>query len=39
VSEAPAEPGVLILLVIDAAAGDRHARLGHTGRLARGGRL
>ena len=30
-SEAPAEPQVLILRAIDAAAGDRHARLGHTG--------
>jgi hypothetical protein len=39
VSAAPAEPGILILLAIDAAAGDRYARLGHTGRLARGGRL
>ena len=30
-SEAPAEPRVLILRAIDAAAGDRHARVGHTG--------
>jgi hypothetical protein len=31
VSQAPAEPRVLILRAIDAAAGDRHARLGHAG--------
>ena len=30
-SQAPAEPLVLILRAIDAAAADRHARLGHTG--------
>jgi len=29
VSQAPAEPRVLILRAIDAAAADRHARLGH----------
>ena len=31
VSQAPAEPRVLILRAIDAAAADRHARLGHAG--------
>jgi hypothetical protein len=31
VSQPPAEPRVLILRAIDAAAGDRHARLGHAG--------
>jgi hypothetical protein len=31
VSQAPAEFRVLILRAIDAAAGDRHARLGHAG--------
>jgi hypothetical protein len=31
VSQPPAEPRVLILRAIDAAAADRHARLGHTG--------
>jgi hypothetical protein len=31
VSESPAEPRVLILRAIDAAAADRHARLGHAG--------
>jgi hypothetical protein len=31
VSQAPAESRVLILRAIDAAAGDRHARLGHAG--------
>ena len=30
-SQPPAEPRVLILRAIDAAAGDRHARLGHAG--------
>ena len=30
-SQAPAEPRVLILRAIDAAAADRHARLGHAG--------
>jgi hypothetical protein len=34
VSQAPAEPRVLILRAIDAAAADRHARLGRR-RLAR----
>jgi hypothetical protein len=31
VSQAPAKPQVLILRAIDAAAADRHARLGHAG--------
>jgi hypothetical protein len=31
VSQAPAESRVLILRAIEAAAGDRHARLGHAG--------
>jgi hypothetical protein len=31
VSQPPAEPRVLILRAIDAAAADRHARLGHPG--------
>jgi hypothetical protein len=31
VSQPPAEPRVLILRAIDAAAADRHARLGHAG--------
>ena len=30
-SQAPAEPRVLILRAIEAAAADRHARLGHAG--------
>jgi hypothetical protein len=30
-SQAPAKPRVLILRAIDAAAADRHARLGHAG--------
>lgn len=30
-SQVPAEPQVLILRAIDAAAADRHARLGHAG--------
>jgi hypothetical protein len=31
VSQSPAESRVLILRAIDAAVGDRHARLGHAG--------